>query len=159
MKLGTGHPFDDEHGTSANRTAQLWSALRMSYAAFSIQQSPAACEGTPPPSVGEKAEVADADQALWENVDQESAQKLSGRNGHDLLLAAMRIVFPAKRYPIILEGNESMVGNGDAMGVTSEIVQNMLRAAEWRLGIHHPVLAEELSEKLAKTTWLRKSLQ
>jgi len=32
------------------------------------------------------------------------------------------------------------------MGVGTEIEQNMLRAAEGRLAIHHPIVAEELPE-------------
>ena len=103
--------------------------------------------------------MADADQALGQNVDQESAQELIGGNGHDLLLAAVRIVFPAKRDSIILEGHESMVGDGDAMRIAGQIVQNMFGTAEGRLGVDDPVLVEELSEKLAKATWLSKTLE
>jgi hypothetical protein len=36
---------------------------------------------------------------------------------HDLLLAAVRIVFPEKRDSIILERNQSMVGDGDAVRI------------------------------------------
>jgi len=71
----------------------------------------------------------------------------------------MRIVFPAKRDSIIVERNQSMVGDGDAVRVASEIVQNMLGTAEGWLGIDDPVLMKELSEKLAKATWLSKTLE
>jgi hypothetical protein len=103
--------------------------------------------------------VADADQALRQNVDQESAQKLICGHCHDLLLAAVRIVFPEKRDSIILERNQSMVGDGDAVRIASEIVQNMLGTAEGWLGIDDPVLAKELSEKPWKATWLDKTLE
>ncbi len=103
--------------------------------------------------------MTDAEQALGQNVDQESAQKLICRNGHDLLLTAVRIVFPAKRDSIILKRNQSMVGDGDAVRIASEIVQNMLGTAEGWLGIDDPVLVEEPSEKLAKATWLSKTLE
>ena len=103
--------------------------------------------------------MADADQALGQNMDQESAQKLIGRKGHDLLLAAVCIVLPAKRDSIILERHQSMVGDGDAVRIAGEIVQNMLGTAEGWLGIDDPVLVEELSEKLAKATWLSKTLE
>jgi hypothetical protein len=73
MKLATGHPFDDEHGTGANGTAQLGSDIKMSCATFYAKQSAAACEHIAAPAIGKKAEVADADQALRQNVDQESA--------------------------------------------------------------------------------------
>jgi hypothetical protein len=56
----------------------------------------AACKSVAAPAVGEQSEVADADQALGQNVDQEAAQELICGDRHDLLLAATRIVFPAK---------------------------------------------------------------
>ena len=103
MKLATGHPFDDEHGTAANRTAQLGGAVSISCAVVCTENSTAAYEHTATPAVCEKAEVADAYQALGQNVDQEAAQELIGGDRHDFLLAAVRIVFPAKGDSIILE--------------------------------------------------------
>jgi hypothetical protein len=90
-------------------------------------------------------------------VDQEAAQELICGDRHDFLLAAVGIVFPAKRDPIILERHQSMVGDGDAVRIAGEIIQNVLGTAERWLGIDDPVLVEELSEKLAKATWLRDS--
>jgi hypothetical protein len=52
-----------------------------------------------------------------------------------------------------------MVGDGDAVRIASEIVQNMLGTAEGWLGIDDPVLLEELAEELAKATWLSKTLE
>ena len=98
--------------------------------------------------------MANANQTLRQNVDQESAQKLIGGNGHDPLFAAVCIVLPAKRDSAILEGDESMAGNRNAMGIARQVVQNMLRTTEGRLGVDDPVLLEELSEKSAKTAWL-----
>jgi hypothetical protein len=103
--------------------------------------------------------VADADQALGQNVDEEAAQELIYGDRHDLLLAAVRIVFPEKRDPIILERSQSMVGDGDTVRVASEIVQNMLGTAEGWLGIDDPVLVEELSKKVSKATWLGETLK
>ena len=159
MKLATGHAFDDDHRTAAKRTVHLGRDLSMSFAVVCTKQSPAPCEHTATPAVGKKAEVADADQTLRQNVGQESAQKLICGDCHDLLLAAVRIVFPEKHDPIILERNQSMVGDGDAVRIASEIVQNMVGTAEGWLGIDDPVLVEELSEKLAKATWLSKTLE
>jgi hypothetical protein len=36
-----------------------------------------------------------------------------------------------------------MVGDGDAMGITREIVQNVFRSPKGRLGIDDPVLLEQ----------------
>ena len=71
----------------------------------------------------------------------------------------MRIVFPAKRDSIILERHQSMVGDGDAVRIAGEIVQNMLGTAEGWFRIDDPVLLEELSEELAEATWFSKTLE
>ncbi|MFZ1009336.1 MAG: hypothetical protein WAN65_21015 [Candidatus Sulfotelmatobacter sp.] len=64
------------------------------------------------------------------------------------------LVLPAKRHSIILKGDESMVGDRDAMGIAREIMQNMFGTAEGRLGVDDPVLLEKLSQKPAEATWL-----
>jgi hypothetical protein len=69
MKLATGHPFDDEHGTAASRTGQLGGDLGISCTVVCAKQGRATYEHTAPPAVWEKAEVADAYQALGQNVD------------------------------------------------------------------------------------------
>jgi hypothetical protein len=48
----------------------------MSCATLCPKQSTAAYEHTATPAVGKKAEVADADQALGQNMDQEAAKEL-----------------------------------------------------------------------------------
>jgi hypothetical protein len=103
--------------------------------------------------------VADADQPFRENVDQESSQKLICGNRHDFLLTAPCVVFPAKRDSIILESNEPVVGDGDAMCISRQIVQSMFRTSEGWLGVDDPVLTEKLTQKTAKTTRLCKALE
>ena len=41
------------------------------------------------------------------------------------------------------ESNQPVVGDGDAMGVGTEITQHMFGAAEGRLGVDDPVLTEQ----------------
>jgi hypothetical protein len=47
-------------------------------------------------AVGEEAEVADADEASWEQVQQEAAEELVDRQAHDALLVAAGGVSPAE---------------------------------------------------------------
>jgi hypothetical protein len=76
-----------------------------------------------------KSEVTNANQAEGLDMKQETTQELMSGNGHDLLLAAVSIVSPAEGDAIVFEGNEPIVGNGDAMGVSGQVVENMLGAA------------------------------
>jgi hypothetical protein len=70
------------------------------------------------------------------------AQKFLVAEGHHAALAAMRIILPAKRHVSIGHLYEPMVGDRDAMGVASQIMQHVFRSAEWSLRINHPILAE-----------------
>ena len=58
-------------------------------------------------------------------MDQKSAQELIGGNGHDLVLAAVGIVSPAEGDALVFERHQAMVGDGDAMGVAGQVVENM----------------------------------
>lgn len=49
------------------------------------------------------------------------------------------VVFPLERDPVLFQRQQSMVRDGYPVRVASQILQGSLRAAEWRLGIGHPV--------------------
>src|SRR5271165_6082489 len=118
VKLAVGEPFDNEHDAGACWTTQ---AGRFGWidACRCAEQNAATLKRSTPSAVGEESEVADAHQSAGQNVKQEAAQELMSGNGHDLLLATMGIVSPAEGDTIFLERHESMVGDGDAMGVAS----------------------------------------
>jgi hypothetical protein len=94
-------------------------------------------------AIGEESEGTDADKAAGENMEQETAQELVRGEGHHPLLITVRIIFPAEGNLVLVEGHETVVGNGHAMGVAGEIAQHMLGTAERRLGIDDPVLPEQ----------------
>jgi hypothetical protein len=107
-------------------------------------------ERSTPSTVGEESEVSDANQTSGQDVKKKTAQELMGGNGHDLLLAAVGIVSPAEGNAIALEGHETMVGDGDAVGVAGQVVENMFGATEGWLGVDHPVLPAEFEEEVAE---------
>ena len=150
IKLGAGHPFDDKHDAGAGWAAQLNVSGGPIRAGRCAEQLAAARKCGFPPAVGEESEVADANQAAGQDVKQEATQELISGNGHDLLLAAVGIISPAEGDAIVLEGHEAMVGNGNAMSVAGQVVENMFGAAEGWLGVDDPVLAEQLPEEVAE---------
>jgi hypothetical protein len=97
-------------------------------------------------SVGEEAKVADANEAAWEEVQEEAAQELIDRQLHDALAVAMSRVSPAKGHLPVSKRQESAVGDADAMGVCTEVAEHMLRSAEGWLGVDDPVVTIEASE-------------
>ena len=92
-------------------------------------------------------------------MQKEATQELIGCHSHELLLAAVSIVFPAERYLTIGEVYEPMIGDSDTMGVAGQVMKNVLRATERRFGIHDPILTEERTKEGAECRFLRKRLK
>jgi hypothetical protein len=97
-------------------------------------------------AVGEEAEVADAYEAAWEQMQQKAPQELVDGQLHQLLLVAVSGVAPAEGDVAVFDGDESVVGDGNAMGVGTEITQGVFGASKRSLGVDDPVLSEEGSQ-------------
>ncbi|MFY9529943.1 MAG: hypothetical protein WAR24_13625 [Candidatus Acidiferrales bacterium] len=95
------------------------------------------------PLVSEKAEVADAHKAARQQVQEEAAQELFVGQSQEPLLVAVSGVAPAKGYVALGKSDQSVVGDGDAVGVGTEIAQHVFWTTEGRLGIDDPVLTEQ----------------
>jgi hypothetical protein len=93
--------------------------------------------------VGEEAEVADAHEAARQQVQEEAAQELFDRQGHQPFLVAMSGVSPTEGDLVLRKGDESVVGDGDAVSIGAEIAQRVFRPTEGRFGVDDPVVAEQ----------------
>ena len=91
-------------------------------------------------AAGEQAVVADAVEAVRQDVDQEAADELVGGECHDLLAIATigTIVLPSEGDAGAVAGDQPAVGDGDAVGVARQIGQHGLWPAERALGIDDP---------------------
>src|SRR6267378_3173435 len=68
-------------------------------------------------------------------------------------------VTPAKGDLLVGEGDQSVVGDGYAMGVTAQIAEYMLRPSERWFRVDHPVLLEQWSQPGSKGFRLSEELQ
>ena len=69
--------------------------------------------------MGEEPEVADADEAVGEDVEEEADEELGGREGHGLDPVAVGVVRPPEADHAALQVHEA-VGDRHAMGVASD---------------------------------------
>ena len=83
-------------------------------------------------------------------MEQEATQELVRRYRHDLLLVAVRVVSPSERNALIVAGDETMVRDGDAVGVSSQVAEDVFWAAEGWLGVDHPVSGEQSAQEAAE---------
>jgi hypothetical protein len=63
------------------------------------------------------AEMADADESRWQHMQGESSQKLVDGQRQQTLLVVVSRIAPTESDQAIGKGDETMVGNGDTMGV------------------------------------------
>lgn len=81
--------------------------------------------------------MADAMEAARQDMEQEAADELVRGERHDLLSlgAAAAVILVPERDLAVLEGEESPVRDGDAVGVSRQIGEHGLRPGERRLGV------------------------
>ena len=84
-----------------------------------------------------------------QNVQQITADKLLRVQSHTFNLVPVGIVAPAESDFTVLQRQNPVVGNGDAVRVPSEIIENLLSAAKGRFAVDHPILAVAYIQKSA----------
>jgi len=91
-------------------------------------------------TIGEKAEMAHAVEAVWKHMKEKAPDKFVGMKTHDLLAiaAVATIVFPLEGDMVAIGMNDAAVCDCDTMGVTAEIGEHLIWTAEWRLRIDNP---------------------
>lgn len=163
-QLSWGEPLDDAHGSAAEwaprkghgRLGCVGGVFSSAPIDPGAKQAEAERQQLRSLSVGEEAEVADADEAAWEQVQQEAAEELVCRQAHDALPVVVRGVPPAEADLTFSEGDQPAVGDADAMGIRAQVAQRVLRAAEGPLGVDDPVVTEQDSEPGGEAAWLGK---
>jgi hypothetical protein len=105
------------------------------------QQTAAMGELGSAPAVSEKAVVADAMETVGQGVEQEAADELVCAKGHHLLLVVVAIILAAEADPALGERDQATVGDGDAMGISAEILEHLLGSTERRFSIV-PIIPE-----------------
>jgi len=101
-------------------------------------------------TVSQEAEGADANKAAGQHMQQKATQELWCLDGHHSLVISVSIISPAEGNLIVGEGDEAVVGDGDAVNVAGEIAQDMMGAAEGWFGIDDPWLTEQGAQESAE---------
>jgi len=86
----------------------------------------------------------DAHEAQGDKMEQKAPEKLVGLQRHDLLPMPLATVAIGEADVAVTDIDQTVVGNGDAVRVTAEILQNLLGAGPRRLGIDDPLVSIEL---------------
>jgi hypothetical protein len=114
---------------------------------FLVESTPAGREHPGAGTVGEEAVVADADEAPGQHVEQEAPDELGKGEGQSSRPMAA-VVFEAEGDGGVIDVKQTVVGDGDAMGVAGEVLEDVLGSLEGRLGVDDPLGATGLTQKV-----------
>jgi hypothetical protein len=90
-----------------------------------VESSEAQRQESSAPSIGEEAEVADADETLGEQVKQEATEKLIARECHHFAPVVVGRVMPEEGNLAVGQSDQAMIGDGNAVSVAAEILQDV----------------------------------
>jgi len=91
-------------------------------------------------AVAQKAVMPDLHEPVRKDMKQEPPDELIGVHGHDLRFVVIRVISPSERYFIVFELHDPVIADCDPVGISAEILQNVLGLLEGRLAIDDPVL-------------------
>src|SRR3974377_1286074 len=90
---------------------------------------------------GRQAIVTDSVEALCQQMHQEAADELVGiERHHPVSLPTFEaVILPFEGDALVIERDQAVVGDGDAMGIAGEIAQDFRGSREWTFAVDHPV--------------------
>ena len=86
-------------------------------------------------AVAEEAVVANALEAVGQDMKQEAADEFVPGQGHGFLLAAVAIVLVAELHLAVFDGEQTIIGDGYAMGIAAHVIEDLLGAGKGGLSI------------------------
>ena len=98
--------------------------------------------------------MADADEAVGNDVEQEATEELVDGEVQDLDPIAVGVVAPAKADVSVGEVDQTVVGEGDAMGVATEIGEHMLGSGKRGLAVDDPRRLAQFGKPRSEGRWL-----
>src|SRR5271166_4819266 len=90
-------------------------------------------------AVGKEADVADAMEAVRHGMLQKAADEFVSGECHDLGLSVVSIVLPGETDLAVFKSDQPAVGDGDTVGITAEITEDLFGSREWGFAKDHPV--------------------
>jgi hypothetical protein len=114
---------------------------------WTTKEVPAASKLVFPVGIGQEAVASDPDEPLGQSVKQEPAEELGGFQAQGPGSAAPGVVLVAEHDLVLFHGLEPVVGDGDPMGVASQVFEDRIGPTEGRLGIDDPLDMPSLSQQ------------
>jgi hypothetical protein len=102
------------------------------------EQAPAAVELLLPVAVSEETVITNPPESVGQNVEQKAPNEFLRGQAHGSDPTSMPVVLPLKTDLIVIHGEQAIVRNRDAVGVTSHVVEDLLWSGKRAFGVDDP---------------------
>jgi len=92
-------------------------------------------------------------------MEEKSANELQGVESHGARTVSLSVILPTKGDFAVFEEDKPLIGDGDPVGVSGEVLEDLLRASERRLGIDNPILRVQLTQPVLPAGFVGESFQ
>ena len=93
--------------------------------------------------------MTDSHESRRQNVQQETANQFFGWKGEGLPPVSVGTISVAERHLLVIATQEAVIGDGDAMRVTSQVVQQLFGTCEGWLRIDNPWILPQAAQPTA----------
>ena len=83
--------------------------------------------------------------ARGQDMKKEPPDKFIGLQRQGLLTVTVGIISPEKRNLAVPDSEDTVIGDGDSMGIPAEVLKDPLGAIEGRFAVDDPLLVIEMS--------------
>jgi hypothetical protein len=94
--------------------------------------------------------VSDADISRGKDMKEEPSDELIGLESHSLLFIPIGIVPPAERDIAFLNLEDTVIADGDPVGISAKVLKDTINTVKGRLAINNPFFMIELSSEYIK---------
>lgn len=112
-----------------------------------------------PIAVPQETVIANASESVGKYMEQKAPDEFLGGQRHRFHGAASSIVFPLETHLVVLDSKQAMVGDGHTVGISAHIVEDLLGAGEWSLGIDYPLPLFQVRAMLGEGGGVSKGVQ
>ena len=91
-------------------------------------------------AVGQEAKMADTHEAVGQDMEEKAAGEFFGIEGHRFQPVFVSSVSVAKSDLAVLDFEDAVIGERDAVGVAAEVIEDGLRGAERLFRVDVPAL-------------------
>lgn len=92
---------------------------------------------------GQNTIMANFTESRWEDMEQKTPDEFRSRERHSLLFVMVTIIPPRKSNAITIKAQDSLIGNGDPMSITTEVFHNTGNVLKRWFAINDPLLLIE----------------